>query len=215
MVSNLQQEERISFTPGESISLEQGQRISLSQTVPSLNKIMCGLGWDIPGHSPGALFKAHEGSSNCDLDASVICLDANSTIDNQDNIVYFDNLKHCSGGITHLGDNKTGAGLGDDEQIIVELAKIPSEITKLVFTVNIYECSLRQQDFGQIENAYVRLVDMANNQEFARYNLSGQAGITGMVMAEIYRDGDDWYVEAIGKGVQVSGIEEMVRSYAV
>lgn len=212
MASNLQTEERI--TQAESISLEQGQRISLSQTVPNLQKIMCGLGWDIPTHSPGGLFSGHEEPSNCDLDASVICLDAEGTIDNPENIIYFDNLKHHSGGIKHLGDNKTGAGIGDDEQIVVELDKIPPTITKLVFTVNIYECNLRQQDFGRIENAYVRLVDMATNIEFARYNLSGQRGITGMVMAEIYRDGDDWYMEAIGKGVQVNGIEELVRSYA-
>jgi stress response protein SCP2 len=215
MVSNLQQEERIAVTPGESISMQQGQRISLSQTVPNLKKIMCGLGWDIPSHSPGGLFGGHEEPSNCDLDASVICLDADGAIDDQENIVYFGNLKHQCGGITHLGDNKTGAGIGDDEQIVVELGKIPPAITKLVFTVSIYECSLRQQDFGRIENAYVRLVDAETDLEFARYNLSGQGGITGMIMAEIYREGDDWYMEAIGKGVQVNGIEELVRSYAV
>lgn len=215
MTSNLQEPELRSVTPGASVSLQQGQRISLSQAVPTLEKIMCGLGWDIPSHSPGGLFSGgHEEPSNCDLDASVICLDSEGTIDNPENIVYFDNLKHRSGGITHLGDNKTGAGIGDDEQIIVELGKIPPEITKLVFTVNIYECSLKQQDFGRIENAYVRLVDMATNLEFARYNLSGQGGITGMIMAEIYREGDDWYMEAIGRGVQVNNLEELVRSYA-
>ena len=155
------------------INLEKGQRISLEKVAPGLTKLMCGLGWDVAKKTGGGFFGALNNAQNCDLDASIICLDANGKIRDKDNLIYFGNLSHKSGAITHLGDNLTGAGKGDDEQIIIDLARLPKEITKLVFTVNIYSCIARKQDFALVQNAFVRLVNTSNNQELAKYNLSG------------------------------------------
>jgi tellurium resistance protein TerD len=160
------------------INLQKGQRISLSKEAPGLTKLMCGLGWDVSKQG-GGVFGAFSSTQNCDLDASVICLNSNDKWTNQANVVYFGNLSHSSGAITHLGDNLTGAGDGDDEQILIDLSRLPADITKLVFTVNIYNCVARKQDFAQVKNAFVRLVNVSNNQELARYNLSGTE-YTGM-----------------------------------
>ena len=198
------------------INLEKGQRISLSKEAPGLKKLMCGLGWDVVKRSGGGLLGAFSNTQDCDLDASVFCLDQNGKVRDSANVVYFGNLSHRSGAITHLGDNLTGAGEGDDEQILVDLGKIPSDIAKLVFTVNIYESIARKQDFAQVQNAFVRLVDTSNNKELARYQLSGleYAGMTGMVMAEIYRHNNEWKMGAVGDGVKVNGLEELMKSYS-
>ncbi|MEH2461886.1 TerD family protein [Nostoc sp.] len=198
------------------ISLQKGQRISLSKEAPGLSKMMCGLGWDVAKRSGGGFFKNFGGGQDYDLDASVICLDANDKLTAKENIIYFGNLQHLSGAITHTGDNLTGAGDGDDEVIIVDLPRIPTEIVKLLFVVNIYDSIARKQDFSQIENAFVRLVNAANNKELARYNLSGKEylGMTGMVLAEVYRHNDDWKMAAIGNGVNVNGLGELASSYS-
>lgn len=198
------------------INLQKGQRISLSKEAPGLKKLMCGLGWDVAKRSGGGLFGAFSNTQDCDLDASVLCLDQNGKMKDIANVVYFGNLSHRSGAITHLGDNLTGAGEGDDEQIIVDLEKIPSDIARLVFTVNIYESIARKQDFGQVQNAFVRLVDTSNNKELARYQLSGleYAGMTGMIMGEIYRHNNEWKMGAVGDGVKVNGLAELMKSYS-
>lgn len=198
------------------INLEKGQRISLSKEAPGLTKLMCGLGWDVKKSAGGGVFGAFSNSQSCDLDASVLCLDSNDKVKDISNVVYFGNLRHKSGAITHLGDNLTGEGAGDDEQIIVDLPQLPLEIAKLVFTVNIYECVARKQDFGQVQNAFVRIVNMSNNQEIAKYNLSGleYVGMTGMIMAEVYRHNNEWKMAAIGNGVKVNGLGELVQTYA-
>ncbi|MBU6346770.1 MAG: tellurium resistance TerZ family protein [Cyanobacteria bacterium REEB494] len=196
------------------INLQKGQRISLSKEAPGLKKIICGLGWDVVEQNQGSMFD-RVFRQNYDLDASVICLDSNGKITDISNIIYFGNLKHGSGSITHLGDNLTGEGDGDDEQIIVNLPLVPTQISKLIFTVNIYRCVGRKQDFSQIKNAFVRLVNMSDNKELARYNLSGTEykGMTGMIMAELYRHKEEWKLAAIGNGVNVNGLEEIVRYY--
>lgn len=198
------------------INLEKGQRISLTKEAPGLSRLMCGLGWDVAKRSGGGLFGAFSNTQDCDLDASVICLNGEGKINDKANIVYFGNLSHKSGAITHLGDNLTGAGDGDDEQIIVDLAKMPQDIQKLVFTVNIYQSKTRNQDFSLIKNAFVRLVNAANNRELARYNLSGTEykGMTGMIMAEIYNHNNEWKLAAIGNGVKTDGLHELVQTYA-
>ncbi|MEH2376780.1 TerD family protein [Nostoc sp.] len=198
------------------ISLQKGQRISLSKEAPGLSKMMCGLGWDVAKRSGGGFFKNFGGGQDYDLDASVICLDVNGKLTAKENIIFFGNLQHLSGAITHTGDNLTGAGDGDDEVIIVDLPRVPAEIVKLLFVVNIYDSIARKQDFSQIENAFVRLVNAANNKELARYNLSGKEylGMTGMVLAEVYRHNDDWKMAAIGNGVNVNGIGELASSYS-
>jgi tellurium resistance protein TerD len=199
------------------INLQKGQRISLSKEAPGLTKITCGLGWDVIKPDGGGFFSkfGDKAGNEYDLDAAVICLnDAGKLIDGS-NIIYFANLQHPSGAIVHLGDNLTGAGDGDDEIIIIDLPKIPANISKLVFVVNIYECQSRKQDFNQIENAFVRLVNTANNQELARFNLSGKdyQGMTGMVLAEVYRHNQEWKMAAIGNGVNVNGLSELVQAY--
>ncbi|PSB56431.1 TerD family protein [Chamaesiphon polymorphus] len=199
------------------ISLQKGQRISLSKEAPGLSKIICGLGWDVLKPAGGGFFSnfGNKAGQEYDLDASVICLSENGKLTDNQNIIYFGNLSHPSGAIVHQGDNLTGAGDGDDEIIILDLARIPSSITKLVFVVNIYDCQARKQDFSKIENAFVRLVNVANNQELARFNLSGQdyQGMTGMVLAEVYRHNDEWKMAAIGNGVSVNGLGELVKTY--
>ena len=131
-------------------------------------------------------------------------------------LVYFGNLKHRSGAIIHQGDNLTGEGDGDDEVIIVNLPKIPARISRLVFVVNIYDCIKRKQHFGQVENAFVRLVNASNNRELARYNLSGSnyAEMTGMTLAEIYRHKDEWKMAAVGNGFRVGGLKDIASKYS-
>ncbi|MEH2091958.1 stress protein [Nostoc sp. 'Peltigera membranacea cyanobiont' 213] len=198
------------------INLEKGQHISLSKEAPGLKKLICGLGWDIGKRSGGGFFGVFGNTQDCDLDASVICLDQKGKITDTDNVIYFANLSHKSGAITHLGDNLTGAGAGDDEQIIVDLTRLPKEIVKLVFTVNIYDCIARKQEFAQVQNAFVRLVNTSNNQEVAKYNLSGSEykGMTGMIMAEIYNHNNEWKMAAIGNGINVNGLQGLMKVYA-
>ncbi len=195
-----------------SINLQKGQRISLKKEAPSLNRLMCALGWDVIDRSRGltSMFQA-----DFDLDASVLCLDENEKLSGNSNVVYFGNLRHHSGAITHLGDNLTGAGEGDDEQILVDLPDIPAEMYKLVFVVNIYDAVKRKQDFGQVKNAFVRLVDLSNNKEIARYTLSGNdyQGKTSMLLAEVYRHNDEWKMAAIGNGLELDGLQAVVNSY--
>jgi stress response protein SCP2 len=197
------------------INLQKGQRISLSKEAPTLTKLMCGLGWDVAKTSGGGFFSNFAGGAQYDLDASVICLDANGKLTSKENIVYFGNLQHSSKAIIHTGDNLTGAGDGDDEVIIVDLPRIPIQIAKLVFVINIYECVRRKQDFSQVENAFVRLVNADNNKELARYNLSGRdyQGRTGMILAEVYRHDNEWKMAAVGNGITVNGLADIIRSY--
>lgn len=192
------------------INLQKGQRISLTKESPGLTRLLCGLGWDV---AKKGLFGI--GGKDFDLDCSVLCLDANERVRDISNVVYYANLRHPSGAITHLGDNLTGEGEGDDEQIIVELPLVPPEIVRLVFVVNIYNALQRKQDFGQVSNAFVRLVNTANNQEIASYHLSGTEyeGMTGLIMAEVYRHDNDWKVAAVGDGIRVKGLEELVQKY--
>lgn len=198
------------------INLQKGQRISLSKEAPGLKQLMCGLGWDVAKKTGGGFFGAFSGGKDFDLDASVVCLDENNKLQNSNDIVYFGNLSHPSGAIIHRGDNLTGAGEGDDEIVLVDLPKIPANISKLVFVVNIYQAVKRKQDFSQVANAFVRLVDSSNSKELARYNLSGSdyAGMTGMILAEVYRHNNEWKMAAIGNGLQVSGLKEIAQKYS-
>lgn len=194
------------------INLKKGQRISLKKEAPGLTQVMCGLGWDVA--EAKGLFGLFKGN-DFDLDASVFCLTNNDKLKSKSDVIYFGNLNHFSGAITHLGDNLTGEGQGDDEQILVDLSKVPDYVVKLVFVVNIYKARQRQQSFGQVNNAFVRLVNLSNNKEIARYSLLGEEydGKTGMILAELYRDEEEWKMEAVGKGVIVNGLQEMTNQY--
>ena len=193
------------------INLKKGQRISLTKDNPGLKQIMCGLGWDVAPQSGGFF----GGNKQFDLDSSVICLNADKKLTDLKDLIYFGNLRHSSSAIAHQGDNLTGAGEGDDEVINIDLPLIPPNISHLVFTINIYKCDQRRQDFSMVENAFVRLVDRANNKELARYNLSGSEyrGMTGMVLAEVYRHNDEWKMAALGNGFKVSTLAEIAKIY--
>jgi tellurium resistance protein TerD len=196
------------------ISLKKGQRISLTKEAPNLQQLMCGLGWDVAQKS-GGIFGGLSGSKQFDLDSSVICLNADKKLTDVKNIIYFGNLRHSSSAIAHQGDNLTGAGEGDDEIINIDLPLIPPDIVHLVFAINIYKCSDRRQDFSMVNNAFVRLVDRANQKELARYDLSGNEykGMTGMILAEVYRHKDEWKMAAVGNGFKVTTLADIAKLY--
>jgi len=172
-----------------SVNLSKGQRVSLSKAGGgTLTRVRMGLGWDAV--KKRGLFGGSK-SQSIDLDASCLIFDSAGRLVDQ---VWFSQLQSKDGAIVHTGDNRTGAGDGDDESIIVELEKVPGSVTTLVFTVN----SFTGQDFSQIENAYCRLVDETNGVELARYELSGSGQHTAQVMAKVTRDGSGWSMTAIG-----------------
>lgn len=193
------------------ISLEKGQRISLTDDNPGLTELMCGLGWDVIQPSKSRIFGNAKAEKDFDLDGSVLCLDENQKLADFKDIVCFSNLKHSSGAIVHYGDNLTGLGDGDDEVITINLSKIPDRISRLVFVVNIYKCLERGHDFSMVKNAFVRLINMSDNQELAYYNLSGvnYQGMTGMRLAEVYRHNNQWKMAALGDGFQANNLQEI------
>jgi stress response protein SCP2 len=201
------------------ISLQKGQRVDLTKGNPGLSKIMVGLGWD-PVDSRGgkgffgSLFGGGNTAPNVDCDASVLLLSENEKLTNQKDVIYFGNLTSIDGSVEHSGDNLTGDGDGDDEQIYIELSKIPANIHKIVFAVNIYDCVKRQQHFGMIKNAYIRIVNPSTREDLIRYNLSDDySGKTSLIVGEIYRSGSDWKFAAIGNGTSATGLNDLVRSY--
>lgn len=200
------------------ISLQKGQKIDLTKGNPGLTKIVVGLGWDEAPRSGGrGFFGAIFGGGarvEIDCDASAVMLDANGHLAKKENLVYFGNLQSADGSVRHTGDNLTGAGEGDDEQIIVDLGRIPAEVQKIAFVVNIYDCKNRRQDFGLIANAFIRIVNSANNQELCRYNLTeNYAGKTALIVAEVYRLNSEWKFAAIGEGTGDTSLRELVRRY--
>jgi stress response protein SCP2 len=206
------------------INLQKGQRVDLTKGNPGLSRIQVGLGWDPvqsgKGGGGGGLFGGlfgggGAGGANVDCDASVIMLGANDKIQNNKDVVYFGNLKSPDGSVQHSGDNLTGDGDGDDEQVVVDLSRVPSHVQKLVFVVNIYDCVKRKQHFGMIQNAFIRIVNPSNNNELIRYNLTDNySGLTCLVAGEIYRHGNEWKFAAIGSGTNAASLSEVVRSYS-
>ncbi|WP_407271244.1 TerD family protein [Radiobacillus sp. PE A8.2] len=198
-----------------SISLQKGQRIDLTKGNAGLSKIMVGLGWDPietkRGGILGGLLGA--GAPDIDCDASVLMLEDDKFM-NKKNLIYFGNLNSSCRSIKHTGDNLTGEGDGDDEQILIDLQSVPSNINKLVFVVNIYDCVRRKQDFGMIENAFIRVVNNSNNQEIVKFNLTDNfSGKTTLIVSDIYRHGSEWKFAAIGNATNDSGLEDIVRCY--
>ena len=173
------------------LSLSKNQTISLEKTAGSgLRNVTMGLGWDV-AKPKGFLAKLTGGGDSIDLDASALFFDAGGTLTDS---VWFRQLKSKDGSVEHTGDNRTGAGDGDDEQIKVDLGRIPANVQTVVFTVN----SFLGQDFGKVENAYCRLVNDAGGAEIARFNLSAGGAHTGQVMARLYREGQGWNMQALG-----------------
>lgn len=177
------------------ISLQKGQKVDLKKsTGDTLKRVIVGLGWDQVEQKRG-FFSLKPREIDCDASA-LVCI--GGRVANTSDVVYFGNKRHHSGAIYHTGDNLTGAGDGDDEQIIVDLQNIPANYDKLVFVVNIYQARERAQHFGMIRNAFIRIVDQDTNQEMCRYNLSDSYdGMTAMIFGEIYRKDGGWKFSAI------------------
>lgn len=196
------------------VNLVKGQKIDLTKGNAGLNQIMVGLGWD-PVTSKGFLSSLFGTQKDIDCDASVIMVDGTNKITSNKDVVYFGNLTHPSRSVKHMGDNLTGDGDGDDEQIFVELKSVPGEIQKLIFVVNIYDCVARHQDFGMIQNAYIRIVDMATKKELIRFNLTDDyKGFTALEVGEVYRHDGEWKFAALGNGTRDAGLKTLVGRYA-
>lgn len=188
------------------INLTKGQKVDLTKGNPSLKKLMVGLGWDTNRYDGGADF---------DLDAAAFLLGADGRVPVDADFVFYGNLKHNSGSVEHMGDNLTGEGDGDDEQILVDLSKVPANIEKIAFTVTIYEAEQRKQNFGQVSNSFIRIVDEEKNQEIVRYDLGEDFSIeTAVVVGELYRHNGEWKFNAIGSGFQ-GGLAALCRNYGV
>ncbi|MBR6013304.1 MAG: TerD family protein [Selenomonadaceae bacterium] len=196
------------------VNLQKGQKVSLVKSNgKKLTKLMVGLGWDAAQAEGGFFKKLFSGKKDIDCDASVFICKNGKLVDNAD-IVYFGNLQHNSGAVKHMGDNLTGDGEGDDEQIFVDLDKIPSDYDKLVFVVNIYKAVDRNQHFGMIKNAFIRIVDSETNEELCRYNLSDNYdNMLAMVAGEVYKKNGEWKFNAIGNGTTDTGLAELSRRF--
>ena len=197
------------------VNLQKGQKVNLKKdNGQALGRVMIGLGWDPieKGASGGFLSSLFGSNDNIDCDASVILLQGGNLKDNAD-IVYFGNLKHSSGAVRHMGDNLTGDGDGDDEQVFVDLNAVPANYDKLVFVVNIYQAMKRKQHFGMIKNAFIRIVD-DSGKEFCRYDLSEKyVGMTAMIFGEIYRHNGEWKFNAIGQATKDGDLGTMAKRY--
>jgi len=187
------------------VSLSKGGNVSLTKAAPNLTAVTVGLGWDVRTTT----------GSDFDLDASALLTNAEGKVAVDGNFIFFNNLKSPDGSVEHTGDNLTGEGEGDDEAIKVNLATVPADVEKIVFPVSIYEAESRQQSFGQVRNAFIRVVNQADNNELARYDLSEDASTeTAMVFGELYRNGAEWKFRAIGQGY-ASGLRGIAQDFGV
>lgn len=188
------------------ISLKKGQRVDLTKTNPGLKEICVGLGWDV---------NKYDGGSSFDLDTAAFLLSENDKVRQQGDFVFYENLSHESGAVVHQGDNLTGEGDGDDEQIMIDLSKVPADVQKIAFTATIYEAEERRQNFGQVSNAYIRVIDSVNKKELIRYDLGEDFSIeTAVVVGELYRNGSEWKFNAIGSGFE-GGLAALCGNYGI
>ena len=188
------------------ISLQKGQKVSLTKGNPGLKKVVVGLGWDVNQFDTGGDF---------DLDAAAFLLgDSGKTAKSAD-FVFYGNLTHPSGSVQHMGDNLTGEGDGDDEQIKIDLTKVPADVTKIAFTATIYEPEQRRQNFGQVNNAFIRIYNEETGEEMLRYDLGEDFSIeTAVVFGELYKNNNEWKFNAIGSGYQ-GGLAALCANYGV
>ena len=194
-----------------SVKLQKGQKVSLSKEHAGLSKVIVGLGWDEVQQQRRGLFAPKPQDIDCDAFALLL---VNGKLTNNQDIVYFGNLAHKSGSVKHMGDNLTGAGEGDDEQIVIDLNSVPSQYDRIVLAVNIYKANDRRQHFGMIRNAFIRLVDGRNNNEMCIYNLTeNYSGMTAMLFGEVYRYNGEWKFSAIGQGTNDGSIGNFAQRY--
>ena len=188
------------------ISLSKGEKISLTKEAPGLNNILVGLGWDT---------NRYDGGYDFDLDASVFLLGENKKVTADSDLIFFNNKKHSSGSVEHMGDNRTGEGDGDDEVIKINLSKVPSNIHRISFTVTIYDALTRKQNFGQVENSYIRIVNPDSNEEIVRYDLGEDFSIeNAVVVGELYRHNNEWKFNAIGSGFE-NNLEGLCANFGI
>jgi len=187
------------------VSLTKGGNVSLSKEAPGLTAVLVGLGWDARTTT----------GTDFDLDASAIMVNADGKVLSNSHFIFFNNTTSPEGSVEHTGDNLTGEGAGDDEAIKVNLASVPAEVDKIIFPVSIYEAETRSQGFGQVRNAFIRIVNQTGGTESARYDLTEDASTeTAMVFGELYRNGADWKFRAVGQGY-ASGLSGIARDYGV
>lgn len=188
------------------VSLQKGQKVDLTKGNPNLKKVMVGLGWDT---------NKYDGGKDFDLDAAAFLLGENGKVSNDMDFIFYNNLKGAQGSVTHMGDNLTGEGEGDDEQVQVELDKVPSSIHKIAFTVTIHDAEQRGQNFGMVSNAFIRIVNEETGQELIRYDLGEDFSMeTAIVVGELYRHSGEWKFNAIGSGFK-GGLEALCRNFGV
>ncbi len=188
------------------INLTKGQKVDLTKGNPGLKSVMVGLGWDVNAFDSGADF---------DLDAAAFMCGANGVCPTEKEFIFYGNLVHSTESVQHMGDNLTGGDDGDDEEIMIDLEKVPANIEKIAFTVTIYEAEKRRQNFGQVSNAFIRIVDSSNNTELIRYDLGEDFSIeTAVVVGELYRNNGEWKFNAIGSGFQ-GGLAALCGHYGI
>lgn len=188
------------------ISLSKGQKVDLTKTNPGLKNVIIGLGWDVNAFDSGADF---------DLDAAAFMVGADGRCPSDKEFIFYGNLSHPSESVTHLGDNLTGSGDGDDEQIRIDLSKVPANIEKIAFTVTIYDADSRRQNFGQVSNAFIKIVDEASGTELIRYDLGEDFSIeTAVVVGELYKNNGEWKFNAIGSGFG-GGLAALCSHYGI
>ena len=200
------------------INLQKGQKISLSKESQGLKDIMIGLGWDKAKQTKlGGLFSRRKPTNSIDCDASAILLDNDGKCISNKDVIYFGNLKHSSGAVIHMGDNLTGEGVGDDEQILIHLQELNPIYDEIVFVVNIYKATEKCQNFGMIDNAFIRIVDISNgNKEICKFNISSEptyGNKTSMIFGKVYRHNGEWKFNAIGEGLTLNSISSIVNYF--
>ncbi len=188
------------------VSLQKGQKVDLTKTNPGLKKVLIGLGWDT---------NKYDGGSDFDLDSAAFLLGDTGKVNDDGDFIFYNNLKHASNSVVHLGDNLTGQGDGDDEQLKVDLSLVPQSVTKIDFTVTINDAEARKQNFGQVSNAFIRICNEETGEELIRYDLGEDFSIeTAVVVAELYRNGSEWKFNAIGSGFQ-GGLGALCKSFGI
>ena len=188
------------------VNLKKGQKVSLTKDNPGLKSVVVGIGWDVNRFDTGGSF---------DLDSSAFLITDAGKVSRQEDFIFYGNLKHPSGAVEHLGDNRTGEGEGDDEQIKVDLSKVPENISKIAFAVTIYEAEERNQNFGQVNNAFIRIYNAETGEEMLRYDLGEDFSIeTAAVFGELYRHNGEWKFNAIGSGFQ-GGLAALCSNYGI
>jgi tellurium resistance protein TerD len=188
------------------INLSKGQRVDLTKTNPGLTKVIIGLGWDT---------NRYHGGYDFDLDACAFLTDANSRVNEETDFIFYNNLIHGSGAVEHTGDNRTGEGDGDDEQIKIDFSKIPANIHRIAITVTIHEAEARSQNFGQVSNSFVRVVDEDSGREILRFDLGEDFSVeTAIVVCELYKHNGDWKFNAIGSGF-AGGLAALCQNFGL